>query len=315
MNLLKQRIIPALILSIVALGFLIPVSIFASTHFEARITSFIVTSLLLIIVLFELFKAQRMNIYLAIIFALITAGATIAFPLNLFQINYLPNASNVAELTQFSYTTLSSYVLMLAKDYISFLIILGISIVFFVLEWATKTQMKTSDRFMRMLFIFITLYVIINAVKVLNLFITLNWRYWVSAILIAAAYDTMGFFGGKFFGKKWIKKPFAPVISPKKTWEGFIFGVIGGSLIAFALAFGFNLFDSTNNISRYLGITSFAILSPIVACTGDLYFSAIKRLNAIKDYSKILVGHGGFLDRFDSIIFVLFFIFLLLLLV
>lgn len=105
--------------------------------------------------------------------------------------------------------------------------------------------------------------------------------------------DTFAYLGGSIFGKnKMIER-----VSPGKTWEGTIIGV----LITFALSFTFNglIFKLENNSWPILGI-----LIPVLATIGDLVESKLKREAGIKDSGSIMPGHGGVLDRFDSLIFV-----------
>ena len=102
-------------------------------------------------------------------------------------------------------------------------------------------------------------------------------------------------------GMKWGKHPLAPKVSPKKTKEGGIGGLLGGlvGMVLFRIAF-FLITEVQLHIvwCVVLGLTGAA-----VGALGDLVFSAIKRQYGIKDYGRILPGHGGVLDRFDSVIF------------
>ena len=112
--------------------------------------------------------------------------------------------------------------------------------------------------------------------------------------------DTMAYVVGRTFGKHKI----VPVLSPKKSLEGFIGGVVGAVLlgIIYALIFKNSLTEHFSN-----PVLSFAVIaacSAIVSMIGDLAASAIKRDKQIKDYGKLLPGHGGILDRFDSVIFI-----------
>ncbi|MEG0264460.1 MAG: phosphatidate cytidylyltransferase [Erysipelotrichaceae bacterium] len=114
-------------------------------------------------------------------------------------------------------------------------------------------------------------------------------------LIIFATYacDTFAYFTGYFFGKHKLNTR----ISPKKTIEGAIGGWFFGALFAFA--FGY-FFVQSLTITE-VGIVS--IILPITAQIGDLSFSAIKRSYNIKDFSNLLPGHGGILDRLDSLIF------------
>ena len=115
---------------------------------------------------------------------------------------------------------------------------------------------------------------------------------WI-VFLISWGTDTFAYLFGIIFGKHKL----CPSISPKKTIEGALGGIFG-SLILLNL---FNYFVLKNNI---VFVTLSGIILSIVAQIGDLFASKIKREMGIKDFSNIIKGHGGFLDRFDSIIFV-----------
>lgn len=90
-----------------------------------------------------------------------------------------------------------------------------------------------------------------------------------------------------------------PTVSPKKSWEGFIGGLLFSTFISTVIFT--TIFDYQGNILIFILIV--AALS-IIGQLGDLVFSAIKRTYNIKDFGNIMPGHGGILDRLDSIIFV-----------
>ena len=113
--------------------------------------------------------------------------------------------------------------------------------------------------------------------------------------------DVFAFFVGSFLGKHKL----CPKISPKKTIEGAIGGVLGcvlASLILYAVFVNF-VFETES--ANYVAVTLMAVFLSIVSMCGDLTASVIKRNFEIKDFGKLIPGHGGILDRFDSIIFVL----------
>lgn len=117
----------------------------------------------------------------------------------------------------------------------------------------------------------------------------------VYLFLITALTDTYAHLGGTLVGKHKL----APKISPNKTWEG---SVIGGALGTLCAAtFYYVAVDSGVNVLLLLVITLFL---SCLGQLGDLFFSAVKRNHGIKDFSNIMPGHGGVLDRLDSIIFV-----------
>ena len=123
----------------------------------------------------------------------------------------------------------------------------------------------------------------------------INWV--LLPLLTVFAIDTLSYFIGSKFGKR--KIPFLEIISPNKTLIGFITAFITGSCVFYSLNyFFFNVFS--NSIALFL-----SIIFPFFAVIGDLYSSGIKRNFGIKDYGNILPGHGGVLDRLDSVIITL----------
>lgn len=132
-----------------------------------------------------------------------------------------------------------------------------------------------------------------------NLFIVVRSKSLILTIyllLITTMTDTFAYVIGSAIGKHKLM----PTVSPNKSIEGFVAGLIGGTLIA--TIFYILYIDSSSII---LTIVMTLILS-IIGQAGDLIFSSIKRHFKIKDFSNIMPGHGGILDRLDSIIFVLF---------
>ena len=117
--------------------------------------------------------------------------------------------------------------------------------------------------------------------------------------------------GAYFFGKKFGKNKLCPYISPKKTVEGAIGGMISSFIYAFLFCFFWQYTFKIYNIN-YLTVAIMAILGAPIAILGDLCFSLIKRLLSVKDFGEIIPGHGGVLDRFDSVIFVSPFVFIFL---
>ena len=109
--------------------------------------------------------------------------------------------------------------------------------------------------------------------------------------------DAGGYFAGRLFGKHKL----APELSPKKTIEGSIgavlFAVVGGLLFGAVAHHGFGLQPN------YAVLGLLGIPLSVISQFGDLVFSYIKREFGIKDYGRIFMGHGGVLDRFDSVIF------------
>ena len=118
--------------------------------------------------------------------------------------------------------------------------------------------------------------------------------------------DTGAYFVGVFFGKHKMNER----ISPKKTWEGFWGGIVISSFISFAFGFLFSMFGhplvmGVLDFDHWYLILILSIVIPFVSTLGDFVFSSVKRFYGIKDFGRIMPGHGGVLDRIDSVIFVL----------
>lgn len=115
--------------------------------------------------------------------------------------------------------------------------------------------------------------------------------------------DIGAYFVGIFFGKHKMN----PRISPKKTWEGFAGGIFFSALfsILFALIFALNgkPILPRFNLDNFYWVVLISLVMPLAADVGDFVFSAIKRNAGIKDFSNLLPGHGGLLDRIDSLLF------------
>ena len=118
----------------------------------------------------------------------------------------------------------------------------------------------------------------------------------VYLLIITIITDSYAYFIGRLIGKNKLLE----VISPNKTLEG----TIGGSLVGTFVGVMYYITFVSNTVNIFKLIIISLFLS-IVGQLGDLFFSAIKRKYNIKDFSNIMPGHGGILDRLDSIIFVM----------
>lgn len=111
--------------------------------------------------------------------------------------------------------------------------------------------------------------------------------------------DAGGFFIGAGFGKHKL----CPNVSPKKTVEGAIGGVLFCVIAAVVIGLLFAFLIAPEYKYNFVPLIILGIVDAVVSIIGDLSFSLVKRSVGIKDYSSIFPGHGGMLDRFDSIIF------------
>ena len=127
-----------------------------------------------------------------------------------------------------------------------------------------------------------------------------NFHFLLAALILTWVNDTMAYVSGSLFGKH----KFYEKLSPKKTWEG----VVGGFVFTLLFSFVFSYFFADD--ASWIHWLFIAMIVSVFAIIGDLFESRIKRGLNIKDSGTIFPGHGGFLDRFDAILFVIPFNFL-----
>ena len=139
-------------------------------------------------------------------------------------------------------------------------------------------------------------YAFLNFATLINMEASL--LYVVLVFCWSAVADTGAYFTGVVIGKH----KMAPVISPKKSWEGLIGGILSSLLVTFGVCMLYqNCFDVKVNT---LGILIATPVFVLIGVLGDLTASLIKRKCEIKDFGKLIPGHGGVLDRFDSILMI-----------
>lgn len=133
--------------------------------------------------------------------------------------------------------------------------------------------------------------------------------YAMIAVLAAWIPDMGAYFAGTFFGKHKL----CPEISPKKTVEGLIGGTIFSviAIVAIGMFFSFVYYGGEKQVS-YLVLCLIGLGGAFTSVIGDLSFSLIKRSCGVKDFGQIIPGHGGMLDRFDSVIFTAPYVYILL---
>ena len=163
----------------------------------------------------------------------------------------------------------------------------------YVLTFPTYSDKQIMAAFMDFFYVSVMLsfvYLIRNMEHGLVLVLLIFVSSWIN--------DTCAYFVGRALGKH----KMAPVLSPKKSIEGLIGGIVGAGVFGVVFCILFDKYVDTMNYAPLL----FAVVGAVgalPAVIGDLAASAIKRNNDIKDYGKLIPGHGGILDRFDSIIF------------
>ena len=119
--------------------------------------------------------------------------------------------------------------------------------------------------------------------------------------------DTAAYFAGRAFGKHKL----APIVSPHKTVEGAIGGIFGSVLAGVVLTLVYSFLSTSHNVitiqvqpRHYAILVVMGAIASVLGILGDLFASSVKRQVGIKDYGTIFPGHGGILDRFDSVMFI-----------
>ena len=117
----------------------------------------------------------------------------------------------------------------------------------------------------------------------------------IVAVLVGVMTDTGAYICGRLFGKHKL----APTLSPKKTIEGAIGGIV------FAVVTVLGVLFAVGQSENIWVVVIYSLFGSVISQFGDLALSSIKRIAKIKDYGNLFPGHGGFLDRFDSLMFVI----------
>ena len=128
--------------------------------------------------------------------------------------------------------------------------------------------------------------------------------YVVMSLIAAWVPDAGAYFVGSALGKH----KMCPEISPKKTWEGAVGGIVVTAAVFAAYCTIYRMVQASRGIMfdvNYFYITIMVVIAAVISIFGDLSASLIKREYEIKDYGTFFPGHGGFADRFDSVYFVL----------
>lgn len=198
----------------------------------------------------------------------------------------------------FAYLTATGYYLLIlfnAEEY-RFGLITGLVLALMILYVIRYPKYSISEI---SLAVFGLIYVTVMLSYIYKLRILEDGAYYVWLIFIGAwGSDTCAYVTGITIGKHKI----TPLLSPKKSLEGCIGGVVGAMLIAFIYATIFK--EKITCVSNpQVAFVIIAAACSVISQVGDLAASGIKRQYNIKDYGNIIPGHGGILDRFDSILF------------
>ena len=190
-----------------------------------------------------------------------------------------------------------AFIHIVPEEYLNMVVTLSVPTILIILfAQVIATDMRTNFKDIAYTFLGI-FYVVffIMFVAFMNGMPNGNIRIWY-AILAAWGTDIFAYFIGKYFGKHKFSK-----VSPKKTIEGCLGGTIGAILLMLAYTYVANTYWGMND--SYLLIAGIGMILSFVGQIGDFAASSIKRFVDIKDYSNLIPGHGGMLDRIDSLIF------------
>ncbi|WP_117275854.1 phosphatidate cytidylyltransferase [Mycoplasmopsis edwardii] len=324
-QIIKERVIPALIMAVVLIFalFILRFSFYWTLEWESKGALFWILRGISIAIIFVLsfwifyelahaFLQHKILSLMQTLFLLLTIGLGTRFFNNTFLLT--TNNTNIS----FLYSVIFS-------DYIYIILLFANTAVFFVSRVILIWKQINWAALLRNTFYFTVCAFILSST--IRSFVFLNTvqsglSYILLFIIVSVAHDIGGFFGGMKLGHKYFKNKLAPLISPKKTYEGAIIGLLASilaSLLFVLVYYGAtrSWFITTDFISKLIANSSntilmilFLVLSPLFALVGDLFFSLTKRILDIKDFSNVLKGHGGILDRIDSIsfVFVLFII-------
>jgi phosphatidate cytidylyltransferase len=238
----------------------------------------VVTYLFFSIAAFELIKLINTDSKEKKLFTITTAIAGILLIMFQLLIYFKFNDFSFFNIAFNNFATISSFIVLLIVPFFIFLLLETIYLLFY-----SKISINNFFKFLSFLFFWIIIPII--SVQFLNTF-----DYLLVTVVGIWVFDTMAYVMGVLLGRHTLAKD----ISPKKTSEGVIYGAIL-TYIIFIVYFSF--------IEKRTDLYWIVAIIPFLATIGDLLESKLKREFGVKDSGNILPGHGGMLDRLDSILF------------
>lgn len=237
-----------------------------------------------------------------IVFNIAIAGITVVILIELFKAcDCLKNKSQITIALIFA---IGMPFLMLTDEMI-YRYLLGTGCVF-AMFFAYIISHKKID-FFRLCFIISTTILVSLSLGCLITLRDISDVHGVCYIILALAGAWLGDSGAYFVGTLFGKHKLCPDISPKKTIEGAVGGVVSTGVIFAIYGLCYTLFQHSRGIdfqTNYVLLVILGMLCALIGMIGDLTASLIKRQNNVKDFGHIMPGHGGLMDRFDSVLFV-----------
>ena len=187
-----------------------------------------------------------------------------------------------------------------AADYtLAFLLVVAIALfAYLIYAFFVAVFMRGALKFSSVCEAFATATYIILSFTSLSVMRYVENGVWCLIVVLIAAWgsDVFAYFTGFFFGKHKL----IPELSPKKTVEGAVGGVVGAT--ALMCLYGFIVSKTTPLVPNYIVLAILGFTLSMISQIGDLIASLIKREHGVKDYGNIFPGHGGVMDRFDSVL-------------
>lgn len=252
-----------------------------------------------------MFKERFLSSIILVIVALVTviAGgpvlAVLSLVISIIGLTELYKVSSISN-TVLGYVgyvgTVVYYALiyMDMREYVFMMIL--ILLVIFMAVYVVKFPTYHANQLMLAFFGFFYVAVMISFIyqtRMLEHGIFSVWLVFISSWIC----DTCAYCVGVLLGKR----KMAPILSPKKSVEGAIGGLVGAGIVGAIYGYCITVFVETAISPMIFAII--CVLGGLISMIGDLAASGIKRDNNVKDYGKLIPGHGGILDRFDSVIF------------
>jgi phosphatidate cytidylyltransferase len=207
---------------------------------------------------------------------------------------WAPLSAYIALAQRFLYVSIQALVLFLILPYLNYNWILQYGLVFWLFLGVYLIWARSKSKLPMIIPIMSALlgWLIISLCWVSLQRLQLTPFYLLFMLLIVWLSDTAAYISGRLWGRHLL----APTLSPKKTWEGFILGLLFTLLSAMLIHYFIELKLTLSQLWLLVLLTSLA------AVAGDLFESQLKRLQGLKDSGQLLPGHGGILDRVDSLL-------------
>lgn len=182
-------------------------------------------------------------------------------------------------------------------------VIACVTLIVAIFVFAAMMRKMETFRFRRTRQTVITAFIVVLLIRAIPTLRVVENGFWYLAFVIALCFlsDILAYLTGKIFGSHRL----APRVSPKKTVEGALGGIVFTAVLVLGLAVLIE--RNTEIVFQLKPLALWSLLATVLGQFGDLSMSVIKRVCGIKDYGKIFPGHGGVLDRFDSHIFAIAF--------